>query len=127
MILHLWTYLNISNLNVWSILSANKENKSEEKVKRVKEDFSKKLSSLQTELKKMQALKKQHTQAMRNQAQYERQVQQLKNEVTDMKRTKVSHCFLLGSLKMHVCSCARESTLYYFVSIINQNKIFYCQ
>ncbi|KAG8200752.1 hypothetical protein JTE90_022353 [Oedothorax gibbosus] len=74
---------------VLASLSTNKENKSEEKVKRVKEDFSKKLSSLQTELKKMQALKKQHTQAMRNQAQYERQVQQLKNEVTDMKRTKV--------------------------------------
>lgn len=64
-------------------------------MKRVKEDFGKKLNTLQGELKKMQALKRQHVQAMRNQAQYERQVQQLKNEVTEMKKTKVYQCLSL--------------------------------
>ncbi|XP_015930518.1 kinesin-like protein KIF21A isoform X2 [Parasteatoda tepidariorum] len=70
-------------------LSVNKNNKSEEKVKKAKEEFAKKLSSLQSELRKMQVIKKEHVQAMRHQAQSERQIQQLKNEVTEMKKTKV--------------------------------------
>ncbi|GIY67621.1 hypothetical protein CDAR_553622 [Caerostris darwini] len=74
---------------VLASLSGNKENKSEEKVKRVKEEFSKKLNSLQSELKKMQVIKKEHVQAMKNQAHSERQIQQLKNEVAEMKKTKV--------------------------------------
>ncbi|CAL1275773.1 unnamed protein product [Larinioides sclopetarius] len=74
---------------VLASLSGNKENKSEEKVKKVKDEFSKKLSSLQSELKKMQVIKKEHVQAMRNQAQSERQIQQLKNDVAEMKKAKV--------------------------------------
>ncbi|XP_054717642.1 kinesin-like protein KIF21A, partial [Uloborus diversus] len=70
-------------------LSSKRGNKSEEKVKKVKEDFEKKLNSLQGELKKMLVIKKEHVKVMRNQAQAERQVQQLKNEVTEMKKTKV--------------------------------------
>ncbi|KAF8782096.1 Kinesin-like protein KIF21A like protein [Argiope bruennichi] len=74
---------------VLASLSGNKENKSEEKVKKVKEEFSKKLGALQSELKKMQVIKKEHVQAMRNQAQSERQIQQLKNDVAEMKKAKV--------------------------------------
>ncbi|GFU16704.1 kinesin-like protein KIF21A [Nephila pilipes] len=74
---------------VLASLSGNKENKSEEKAKKVKEEFSKKLNVLQSELKKMQVIKKEHVQAMRNQAHSERQIQHLKNEVAEMKKTKV--------------------------------------
>ncbi|XP_023221813.1 kinesin-like protein KIF21B [Centruroides sculpturatus] len=70
-------------------LDKSAENQSEEKVKKVKEDFEKKLNLLQKELKKMQTAKKEHAKLMKNQVQYERQLRQLKQEVTDMKQAKV--------------------------------------
>lgn len=70
-------------------LGRSAENQSEEKVKKVKEDFEKKLNLLQKELKKMQTAKKEHAKLMKNQVQYERQLRQLKQEVTDMKQAKV--------------------------------------
>ncbi|XP_067137573.1 kinesin-like protein KIF21A isoform X2 [Centruroides vittatus] len=70
-------------------LGKSAENQSEEKVKKVKEDFEKKLNLLQKELKKMQTAKKEHAKLMKNQVQYERQLRQLKQEVTDMKQAKV--------------------------------------
>ncbi|CAN8004695.1 unnamed protein product [Ixodes hexagonus] len=63
---------------------------SEEKVRKIKGDFERKLCQLQTELKKMQSAKREHAQLMKNQAEYERQVRKLKQEVADMKKTKVS-------------------------------------
>ncbi|KAI1280713.1 Kinesin-like protein KIF21A [Halotydeus destructor] len=63
-------------------------NQSNEKSK-VKEDYQKKLNSLQSEMKKLQVAKKEHEKSMKNQAQYELQMRQLRNEVSDMKKTKV--------------------------------------
>ncbi|XP_076346255.1 kinesin-like protein KIF21A isoform X3 [Tachypleus tridentatus] len=62
---------------------------SHDKVKKVKEEFEKKIGALQNELKKMQAAKKEHANLMKNQAQYERQLKQLRQEVLDMKKAKV--------------------------------------
>jgi len=44
---------------------------------------------LQCEVKKLQSAKKEHAKLLRNQSQYERQVEKLKSEVGEMKRSKV--------------------------------------
>lgn len=46
----------------------------------------------------MQVVKKEHVKVMRNQAQYERQIQQLKNEVVEMKKTKVGIHFTFQTI-----------------------------
>lgn len=61
----------------------------EEKVRKIRGDFERRLGQLQGELKKMQAARREHAQLMKNQAEYERQVRKLKQEVADMKKTKV--------------------------------------
>ena len=51
--------------------------------------FQDKLDRLQCEVKKLQSAKKEHAKLLRNQSQYERQVEKLKSEVGEMKRSKV--------------------------------------
>jgi len=59
------------------------------KVKQVKDDYEKKLSQMQGELKKWQGVHKQHLKSVQNQSQYERQIQTLRTEIDGMKRMKV--------------------------------------
>ncbi|XP_040068064.1 kinesin-like protein KIF21A isoform X3 [Ixodes scapularis] len=73
-----------------SVGSAGPSKDSEEKVRKIRGDFERRLGQLQGELKKMQAARREHAQLMKNQAEYERQVRKLKQEVADMKKTKVS-------------------------------------
>lgn len=65
-------------------------NESDEKAKKVHEEYDKKIKALQTDLRKLQDSKKEHALAMRNQARYEQQVNKLRNEVCEMKRQKVN-------------------------------------
>lgn len=65
-------------------------NKSDEKTKKVHDDYDKKIKALQGDLRKLQDARKEHAIAMRNQAKYEQQVKKLRNEVSDMKRQKVN-------------------------------------
>ena len=60
-----------------------------DKAKKVREDYEKKLHSLQNEMKKLQAAKREHSQAMRAQSTNENQMKQLRNEVMEMKKQKV--------------------------------------
>ena len=60
-----------------------------EKLQKIKSEYQDKLEKLQSEVKKLQAAKKEHAKLLRSQSQYERQVEKLKNEVGDMKRNKV--------------------------------------
>ncbi|XP_077550325.1 kinesin-like protein 31E isoform X2 [Haemaphysalis longicornis] len=76
----------LSSMNLTS--PSSKE--SEEKVRKIKQDFERKLGHLQEELKKMQSAKREHAKLMKSQAEYERQVRKLKQEVADMKRNKVA-------------------------------------
>jgi len=64
-------------------------NNQSEKVKKVKDDFERRLGTMQKELKSLQSAKKEHAKLLRDQSQYENQVRTLKYEVNDMKRTKV--------------------------------------
>ncbi|KAH9366285.1 hypothetical protein HPB48_010300 [Haemaphysalis longicornis] len=71
-------------------LTSPSSKESEEKVRKIKQDFERKLGHLQEELKKMQSAKREHAKLMKSQAEYERQVRKLKQEVADMKRNKVA-------------------------------------
>lgn len=61
----------------------------DDKVKSVKQEYERKISNMQNELKKLQAAQKEHAKLMRERGQHERQLRTLKGELADMKRTKV--------------------------------------
>eukprot|EP00095_Tigriopus_kingsejongensis_P007989 maker-scaffold269_size230758-snap-gene-0.23 protein:Tk07989 transcript:maker-scaffold269_size230758-snap-gene-0.23-mRNA-1 annotation:"kinesin-like protein kif21a-like" len=60
-----------------------------EKLSKIKQEYQDKLVKLQSEVKKLQTAKKEHAKLLRNQTQYEKQVDKLKFEVLEMKRNKV--------------------------------------
>ncbi|KAG1668931.1 Kinesin-like protein KIF21A [Nymphon striatum] len=61
----------------------------DDKAKKIKIEYQKKLNNLQNDMKKMQSAKKEHARLLRSQLEYERQLRTLKNEVSEMKRMKV--------------------------------------
>lgn len=71
-------------LNSYSIHSEPSD-----KIKKVKDEYTKKLSDMQKELRRLQVAQKEHTRLVRSQSQYENQLKSYKNEVLEMKRTKV--------------------------------------
>lgn len=62
---------------------------SADKIKKVKDEYTKKLFDMQKELKRLQVAQKEHSRLVRSQSQYENQLKSYKNEVLEMKRTKV--------------------------------------
>lgn len=69
--------------------SGQLESMSAEKAKKIKDQFEKKLTDLQTDLKKMQAAKRDHSKLLKNQSHYEKQFKTLQHELQEMKKTKV--------------------------------------
>ncbi|XP_076863687.1 kinesin-like protein KIF21A isoform X3 [Brachyhypopomus gauderio] len=65
------------------------ESCSDDKAKRIKSEYEKKLSVMNKELQKLQAAQKEHARLLKNQSQYERQLKKLQQEVVEMKKTKV--------------------------------------
>ncbi|XP_077090047.1 kinesin-like protein KIF21A isoform X2 [Siphateles boraxobius] len=61
----------------------------EEKAKKIKSEYEKKLNSMNKELQKLQSAQKEHARLLKNQSQYEKQLRKLQQEVTEMKKTKV--------------------------------------
>lgn len=72
-----------------SKLSQSSGSAAENKKKKVQEDYQVKLNALEDQVKKYQAAKLEHDKSMRQNAQKEQQMRKLKNEVEDMKKTKV--------------------------------------
>lgn len=70
-------------------LTLGNTNNQSEKVKKVKDDYERRLGTMQKELKSLQSAKKEHAKLLRDQSQYENQIRTLKYEVNDMKRSKV--------------------------------------
>ncbi|ESP04090.1 hypothetical protein LOTGIDRAFT_136727, partial [Lottia gigantea] len=68
----------------------NKESSSNDKVKKVKQDYEKKINDLTGDLRKMQAAKKEHAKLVKNQSHYEKQLKTLQHEMLEMKKTKVN-------------------------------------
>jgi len=63
----------------------------EEKAKKIKSEYEKKLNSMNKELQKLQSAQKEHARLLKNQSQYEKQLRKLQQEVTEMKKTKVPY------------------------------------
>ncbi|XP_060759025.1 kinesin-like protein KIF21A isoform X2 [Neoarius graeffei] len=65
------------------------ESGTEEKAKKIKAEYEKKLSSMNKELQKLQSAQKEHARLLKNQSQYEKQLKKLQQEVSEMRKTKV--------------------------------------
>uniref|UniRef100_A0A8D0CWK1 Kinesin family member 21A n=1 Tax=Sander lucioperca TaxID=283035 RepID=A0A8D0CWK1_SANLU len=66
------------------------ETGTEEKAKKIKVEYERKLSSMNKELQKLQSAQKEHARLLKNQSQYEKQLKKLQLDVTEMKKTKVA-------------------------------------
>ncbi|XP_063073101.1 kinesin-like protein KIF21A isoform X2 [Engraulis encrasicolus] len=62
----------------------------EEKAKKIKQEYERKLSTMNKEMQKLQSAQKEHARLLKNQSQYEKQLKKLQLEVGEMKKTKVS-------------------------------------
>ncbi|KAF7287736.1 hypothetical protein GWI33_003374 [Rhynchophorus ferrugineus] len=60
-----------------------------EKIKKIKEDYTRKINDMQRELKKLQAAQKEHSRLIKNHSQHEQQLKSYKDELLEMKRAKV--------------------------------------
>ncbi|XP_015269198.1 PREDICTED: kinesin-like protein KIF21A isoform X1 [Gekko japonicus] len=65
------------------------ESCSEEKAKKIKTEYEKKLQSMNKEVQRLQAAQKEHARLLKNQSQYEKQLKKLQQDVAEMKKTKV--------------------------------------
>uniref|UniRef100_A0A8C9VHZ7 Kinesin family member 21A n=1 Tax=Scleropages formosus TaxID=113540 RepID=A0A8C9VHZ7_SCLFO len=71
------------------VLQSMMETFTEEKAKKIKAEYEKKLSLMNKELQKLQAAQKEHARLLKNQSQYEKQLKKLQQDVAEMKKTKV--------------------------------------
>nr|XP_060634388.1 kinesin-like protein KIF21A isoform X7 [Anolis sagrei ordinatus] len=65
------------------------ESCSEEKAKKIKTEYEKRLQSMNKELQRLQTAQKEHARLLKNQSQYEKQLKKLQQDVAEMKKTKV--------------------------------------
>uniref|UniRef100_A0A3Q3B799 Kinesin family member 21A n=1 Tax=Kryptolebias marmoratus TaxID=37003 RepID=A0A3Q3B799_KRYMA len=65
------------------------ESGSDDKARKIKAEYEKKLSVMNKELHKLQSAQKEHARLLKNQSQYEKQLKKLQMDVTEMKKTKV--------------------------------------
>ena len=83
-----------------SFAAQTSDGRSDGKSKKVSDEYAAKLNSMQTELKKLQAAKREHTKLLRNQTHYETQLRTLRNDLASLKQLKVStvicNCSLIG-------------------------------
>lgn len=71
----------------------------EEKAKKIRVEYERKLSSMNKELQKLQSAQREHARLLKNQSQYEKQLKKLQLDVTEMKKTKVKET---GSLFLSI-------------------------
>lgn len=71
------------------ILSDTVESGTEDKARKIKTEYEKKLSVMNKELQKLQSAQKEHARLLKNQSQYEKQLKKLQMDVAEMKKTKV--------------------------------------
>ena len=65
------------------------ESHSQEKVLKVRSEYEKKLNSMQAELKKVQAAKREHAKLLKNQTHYEKQLKTLQKDLGELRKIKV--------------------------------------
>lgn len=79
----------------------------EEKAKKIRVEYERKLSSMNKELQKLQSAQREHARLLKNQSQYEKQLKKLQMDVTEMKKTKVKE---IGSLSFKTLRIASMYT-----------------
>uniref|UniRef100_A0A8C5D1S1 Kinesin family member 21A n=1 Tax=Gadus morhua TaxID=8049 RepID=A0A8C5D1S1_GADMO len=65
------------------------ESGTEDKARKIKLEYEKRLSVMNKELQKLQTAQKEHARLLKNQSQYEKQMKKLTLDVAEMKKTKV--------------------------------------
>ncbi|XP_051917170.1 kinesin-like protein KIF21A isoform X7 [Hippocampus zosterae] len=65
------------------------ESGSDDKARKIKTEYERKLSVMNKELQKLQSAQKEHARLLKNQSQYEKQLRKLQMDVGEMKKTKV--------------------------------------
>ncbi|XP_034390149.1 kinesin-like protein KIF21A isoform X2 [Cyclopterus lumpus] len=65
------------------------ETGTDDKSRKIKAEYEKKLSVMNKELQKLQSAQKEHARLLKNQSQYEKQLRKLQMDVAEMKKTKV--------------------------------------
>lgn len=79
----------------------------EEKAKKIRVEYERKLNSMNKELQKLQSAQREHARLLKNQSQYEKQLKKLQMDVTEMKKTKVKETgallFSITSSSIYVC------------------------
>ncbi|XP_075884719.1 kinesin-like protein KIF21A [Nelusetta ayraudi] len=65
------------------------ESGSDDKARKIKAEYEKKLSVMNKELQKLHSAQKEHARLLKNQSQYEKQLKKLQMDVAEMKKTKV--------------------------------------
>lgn len=80
------------------VFSDSVESGSEDKARKIKAEYEKKLSVMNKELQKLHSAQKEHARLLKNQSQYEKQLKKLQMDVVEMKKTKVMESKLQLSL-----------------------------
>lgn len=93
------------------------ESYSEEKAKKVKCEYEKKLHAMNKELQRLQTAQKEHARLLKNQSQYEKQLKKLQQDVMEMKKTKVLVLSLFCSGDGGLCSLKQN---YYCGLLLSQ-------
>lgn len=93
------------------------ESYSEEKAKKVKCEYEKKLHAMNKELQRLQTAQKEHARLLKNQSQYEKQLKKLQQDVMEMKKTKVLVLSLFRSGDGGLCSLKQS---YYCGLLLSQ-------
>lgn len=75
----------------------------ENTLRRVREDYERKLTDMQSRLKKLQAAQQEHAKLLKSQGESERQLKSLKNDLLDMKRNKVKSTTPTGFYYWFTC------------------------
>lgn len=85
-----------------------------EKVKKVKDEFEKKLLMLQRDLKKAEQAKRDYSRMQKQSSYHEKQLKTLQHELQEMKKTKVCMCpgFVTRKFCRILLSSSRGSTKY---------------
>jgi len=70
-------------------IATNSDGRNDGKSKKISDEYAAKLNTMQTELKKLQAAKREHTKLLQNQTHYETQLRTLRNDLASLKQLKV--------------------------------------
>ena len=70
--------------------AGNAESQSQEKANHIRAEYEKRLSSMQAELRKLEAAKMEHLKLLRNQSHTEKQLKAYEHDLSELKKLKVN-------------------------------------